>query len=87
MITTGFIVNTITRSDHELSTQKLQRQNSFTSLDLTMNNLSDIQIFAAADLEQASDINLTKAQVMKRKMKGTNRLTRSLQNQVMQACV
>ncbi|KAK6873884.1 Glycerol-3-phosphate O-acyltransferase 2 [Candida tropicalis] len=48
-------------SDHELSTQKLQRQNSFTSLDLTMNNLSDIQIFAAADLEQASDINLTKS--------------------------
>ncbi|RCK55172.1 Glycerol-3-phosphate O-acyltransferase 2 [Candida viswanathii] len=54
-------------SDHEVlekdavATPPLQRQSSYTTMDLTMNNLSDIQIFAAADLEQASDISLTKS--------------------------
>ncbi|CAI5756766.1 unnamed protein product [Candida verbasci] len=39
---------------------QLQRQISTASLDLSLNNLSDIPIFASADLEQTNDINLTK---------------------------
>lgn len=32
-------------------------KNSWTSMDLTLNNLSDIPIFSAADLEQSNDIS------------------------------
>ena len=39
------------------SHKPLRRQNSWTSMDLTLNNLSDIPIFSAADLEQSNDIS------------------------------
>lgn len=39
------------------SHKPLRRQNSWTSMDLTLNNLSDIPIFSAVDLEQSNDIS------------------------------
>lgn len=40
--------------------EDLQRTTSASSLDFNLHNLADIPIFAAADLEQTSDVDLTK---------------------------
>ncbi|KAI5951291.1 hypothetical protein KGF54_004365 [Candida jiufengensis] len=52
----------ISRQKEEAQTEfnKLHRQTSTSSLDFNLKNLSDIPIFAAADLEQTNDVNLTK---------------------------
>ncbi|KAI5949999.1 hypothetical protein KGF57_004509 [Candida theae] len=55
-----FDVITAQKQQAENQFSKLQRQTSASSLDFNLSNLSDIPIFAAADLEQANDVNLTK---------------------------
>ncbi|KAI5954112.1 hypothetical protein CANMA_004951 [Candida margitis] len=55
-----FEIISVQRQQAESQFNKLQRQTSASSLDFNLSNLSDIPIFAAADLEQANDVNLTK---------------------------
>ncbi|CCG21383.1 Sct2 glycerol-3-phosphate acyltransferase [Candida orthopsilosis Co 90-125] len=55
-----FDIITLQKQQAENQFNKLQRQTSASSLDFNLSNLSDIPIFAAADLEQANDVNLTK---------------------------
>lgn len=55
-----FDIITLQKQQAENQFNKLQRQTSASSLDFNLLNLSDIPIFAAADLEQANDVNLTK---------------------------
>lgn len=55
-----FDVISLQKQQAENQLSKLQRQASASSLDFNLLNLSDIPIFAAADLEQANDVNLTK---------------------------
>ncbi|KAG5417256.1 hypothetical protein I9W82_004889 [Candida metapsilosis] len=55
-----FDVIALQKQQAENQLSKLQRQASASSLDFNLSNLSDIPIFAAADLEQANDVNLTK---------------------------
>ena len=55
-----FDLITLQKQQAQTQFSKLQRQTSASSLDFNLLNLSDIPIFAAADLEQANDVNLTK---------------------------
>ncbi|CAK9682077.1 unnamed protein product [Candida parapsilosis] len=55
-----FDLITLQKQQAQTQFSKLQRQTSASSLDFNLSNLSDIPIFAAADLEQANDVNLTK---------------------------